>query len=138
MVPAIGEANARDIGIGIFVHVINRASPHSCQGYPTATLAGWKDHIWVGDGVARGVANLELHRDCLAGFARVYARAVRIDRRQNDASGVRAAAAAVVDRQCAIHVADRVVAQASAHRCARRDGVRGARHCRRSQRARAA
>ena len=79
MVTAIGEANARDIGSSIFVHVINCPPPDACQGYPTASLAGWKDHIRIGDGVAIGVTDLELDRNGAAGLALVHARAIGVD-----------------------------------------------------------
>ena len=94
MATALGETSTRDIGSSMFVHVINRAPPNACQCYPAATAAG-KDHIRVGDSVAIGVSHLELHRDRAAGLALVNARAICIDRRQNNATRFRSSAGAI-------------------------------------------
>ena len=74
----IGERTAGNIRGIQFVHAVNRA-PHATQhGYRTAT-SGRKDRIRIGDGVAGGVANLELYWDGAATLALVNAATVGID-----------------------------------------------------------
>src|SRR5438132_5793108 len=110
LAPAPAERTVRDIVVSSFIYVVNRAPHRVNQGY--RAVAARKHRIWVGDRLAIGAANRELHWNSAADLP--DAAAVLVDWRQNDAARGRPSAGAVTSRPCSVHVADRVVAQAHA------------------------
>src|SRR4029450_12479027 len=95
VVSTIVEGNVGNIVSAAYIRAVRGASHAGQHGYRTAPPV-LKDRVWVGDGVAVGVAHRELHRNGPAVIGPEHTAAVGINRRQNDVTRVRPNA-------CAIH-----------------------------------
>ena len=113
--------NSRSTPVSFTFSTVPRMSSH---GQLTALGIIEKHRIRVGDRISIRVAHGELHRDSAATLPLVNAAAVRVDRRQDNASRIRPSASAIADRKLPIHVTDDVVTQPGTNRCARRYRIR--------------
>src|SRR5438309_1135630 len=83
---AISEASVRNGVDSNFVDGVNRTAHRAQHGYRGAAV-GPKDRCRVGDGIAEGIAHLELHRNRAATLPLIHAGAVAVNGRQNARNG---------------------------------------------------
>src|SRR5438552_6705741 len=120
---APAERTVRDIVVSSFIYVVNRAPHRVNQGY--RAVAARKHRIWVGDRLAIGAANRELHWNSAADLT--DAAAVLVDWGQNHAARGRPSGGAIADRERARRIGDVVISRRTGrneYRRARRDCIR--------------